>query len=672
MKNKFFKSIFPLIFIAIMMFSFTCKKKGNDSESQKESIKTSESEHSSEEHSSENEYYGEEKYVIKDGDAKYAIVISETATIAIINAAMELTNYVEQSTGVGMKTYRDSEEIPSKYKVISLGKTKQLKKADFSWDYELNGDGFYMWTKNDDLFIDSNYDRGVMYGVYEFLERFLGIKFLAFDYYHIPKNTEVVIYDMQITEIPTFRERDMFCAVDDQDTLSKLRYLDEYGFGANSKYGEGYYYENSANGGHSSMSVYLPKDRYYAEHPEWYSDSGAQVNPVSGLDENDNYTGDPNSGIYTTIQNVKTEIINNPTRKYFFIGQEDNSNYQCADVKASMARNGDSVTAVWMIYINTIAREIKAWADEVFPGREIKIGTFAYQWTIVPPVKEVVGADGKKTYVPINEKVVPPDNVFIKFAPLNACWYHDYKDDSCPTNKMYATYLKGWASICDSFQSWDYQTNYYNYLFWFPHYNSMKKNYETYQEYGFWRVLQQHSTGESSYYQNILDAYVGSKLMWDINLNTADLIKEFNYYYFGEEICGYVDKYVDLMETHFATLNVDDTVCQGTYDSIGSGACNASLYPIELLERGLKLIEDAIEKVKTLNITDEEKEALTIRLERVAVHPTYMILANFESYYDSELKYDFAKKFVKYGDDIGLRRVEEFHTYSEYKKTLGF
>lgn len=660
MKNKFLK-LLSFALVGVTLFSVgACKTTGENSSS----INPDSSFDSTGE-SLENEYSGEKKYVIQNGSANYCIVVPETASLAIKNAAQELNMYVEQSTGVSMKTYNDTDEIPDRYHVLSLGKTQQLANANFSFDYNLNGDGFYMWTKGDDLFIDSNYDRGIMNGVYEFLERFLDIKFISYDYYYVPQKSDVVIYDLEITEIPTFRERDVFCAVETEDWMSKLRYVDPYGYAAESKYGEGYEYEHCA-AGHSSVSWWLPKDRYYASHPEWYSDTGNQVNPCSGLDENDNYTGDINSGIYTTIQNIKSAIISNPQQKYFFVGQEDNGEYQCADVTESLKRNGNSMSAVWMIYINTIAKEIDAWVKENYPDREIKIGTFAYQWTMNPPVKEVNGE-----WIPINEKVVPPDNVYIQWTPMGACWYHAYMDDSCATNQMYAAYLEGWSSICDSFMVWDYQCNYSNYLFWFPHYGAMKKNYEAYQEAGFWRILQQHSTGESDYYQNILDAYIGSKLMWDINLNVDDLIKEFNYYYY-EDVHEYVDQFVDLMETHYATLNANNTVCLGMYDNVGSGSCQASLWPITLLEKGLSLIETAMDEVNKSNRTEVEKAEMTKRLVRVIVHPLYMILANFESYYDSELKYDFAQKFVYYAEMINTRRISEGQMFEDYKESLGF
>lgn len=604
-------------------------------------------------------------YVIKDGRTNYCIVIPEKSSVSMTYAKNQLSDYLYQVTGVKLNAYYDNQELPQNYNYISLGKTKYLAQEDFGFDYKLNGDGFYIYTSGDNIYIEAGVERGILYGVYEFLERFAGIKFVAEDYYYIPSKSEVFVGDLRIKEVPDFKERDAFCAITSgSEFFSKMRLIDPYGY-SSEKYGENYKtLWNSM--GHTVISKYLPKTEYRDQHPDWYSDSGNQVNPTSGLDDNDNYTGDTESGIYAMIQAVKREIINNPTQKYFFLGQEDHEGYQCEGFTKSYERNGRSTTAVWMIYINTIAKEIDRWVKETYPEREIYIGTFAYQWTLIPPVKEEGG-----NIVPINDKVVAPDNVFVMIAPISACYYHDYLDPTCKTNEIIAKYLEGWSKISNSFIVWDYQCNFKHYLNWFPHYNSMKENYKTYLKYGFWRIQQQNSTGEMAYYQDKLDVYVTSKLMWNTDRNVEDLIKEFNYYYFGEA-AEYVDAFVDLLNTRY-TIAHNGQACLGVYDVSNAPSTSYQTYPLSVLSKALGYIRQGMEKIQnSTKLTAEEKEIYTDHLARVIVQPMYMILMNFNNYYDPDLKYDFAREFCYWGDRIGLRYVYEGGLWTDYKASLGF
>ena len=663
--NKIVKKTISVLLVLSFLFGFAgCRKKPNNDSS---SADTSASESGEEIIRDDGvDYSGEKTYIVKSGNTDYVIVTPAASDMCETYSGQVLQDYIEKSTGVTLKRYNDGDEIPSDKKIISIGKTSYLNNAGFDFDYDLNGDGFYIYTKNNNVFIEAGMKRGLLFGVYEFLERFAGVKFLSDTFEYVPESNELYIYDLTIKSVPTFSQRDMFCAVETSDEFSKMRFLDPYGYSA-AKYGENFY-DVWNTFGHSVITSYLQTEIYFAEHRDWYSDQGFQLNACSGFDDNDNYTGDVNSATYMLIQLVKQRIAANPGQKYFFLGQEDTGRFPCDAVNKSMKRNGDLMSAVWMIFINAIAKEIEQWVNVNYPGREVYIGTFAYKETLAPPVKEVNGQ-----YVPINEKVVPNGNVFIMFAPLgDTCWYHSYDDDRCDRNRVYNEYLKGWAAICDNFVVWDYQCNFNNYLFWFPHYRAMKANYETYREYGFWSLTQQNSTGESSYYQQRLDVYLGSKLMWDLDrYNVSDLIKEFNYYYFGPT-AHYVDEFVDIMDTNYDIHNSNGKSTHlGMYESAGIGSANAELYSLALLEKAIGLIKTAMAENENADLPSDLKKAYHKHLAEVIVQPMFMVLRNFENYYDASLKYDFAREFCEYGDLIGLRNVGEGGSYNDYKASLG-
>jgi len=92
--------------------------------------------------------------------------------------------------------------------IISIGHTAALKNAGITLDYEaLNGDGFVLKTQGEKLFIAGAIDRGTLYGVYDFLEKICSVRFYDINYEVVPKQSEVPLYEMDVTEIPSFEYR---------------------------------------------------------------------------------------------------------------------------------------------------------------------------------------------------------------------------------------------------------------------------------------------------------------------------------------------------------------------------------------------------------------------------------------------------------------------------------
>ena len=611
--------------------------------------------------------YTKELHFVTDGVANYVVVLPQSANEAETFAAKELAEYTSKVSSASLKIYFDDQELPADKNYISIGKTKQLEAENFNWDYQLNGDGFYMYSSDKNIFIDGAAARSKLYGVYEFIERFLGVKFVAEDYYYIPTNEDIVAYEMEMKSVPTFTVRDMFCAVSEKDFFSKCRFVDEYGY-TNNKYGEDANDVWIAGCGHNQVGVFLPMDKYQSDHPEWYSNRGYNLCWTNGLDENFKYDPNKDSNINAILSQIKDKLRANTSIYLAGIFQEDNTNYcRCDRCYEAYELFGGFDSAVELLFINAIAEQVELFLEEEQPGREVLVGMFAYQGTLRAPVEE--NQDGE--WVAVDERVQPRKNVFIHYAPLSGdfCWYHGYEDQDCPSNAEPDGNLQQWGAITSNFTVWDYQTNFNNYLFWFPNFGAMKQNYQTYLKYNFKAIIQQNSTGESAYYQNKLHAYIGAKMMWDLSLNMSDVIKEFNYYYFGEVAAPYIDQFVDLMNTHYAVLNSNGKHTNlGMYDSHPS----ASNYPIALLEKALGCVEDAMDKVMASNkYTQEEKAEYYRHLESVIVQPLYMILFNFDSYYDISMKNAYAVKFCEAADNIGLKKVTEVKSYADYKKELG-
>ena len=203
------------------------------------------------------DFSSQKKYVVQNGVSQYQIVIPNEYTAAERYAAEELTSFIEQAYNVKLQTIVDVNATPSENaKYISIGDTSILDWCNFGVDYsKLNVEGFFIKTKGDMIVMDGANQHGTLYAVYDFLEKFVGIRFLSPDCTYIPETNELYVHTLNIEESPYFEFRDVMGAGGYNDTSfatrkrisSCWRQTESIN---DDKYGGGYgdYYVGSADG----------------------------------------------------------------------------------------------------------------------------------------------------------------------------------------------------------------------------------------------------------------------------------------------------------------------------------------------------------------------------------------------------------------------------------------
>ena len=164
---------------------------------------------------------------VKNGKSGYTVVIPAGAGECTRFAAEELCTFVRKCTGAELCVKEDSETVVSPF--FSIGNTVQYAAQDYLFDYgKLNNDGFIIKTDEDDIYLNAFIERGLLYGVYDFLEKFLGVRFIAQDTTVLPKTDSVAIPPLNIMEIPDFRMRGYleyytYMETADQDFAQRMR-----------------------------------------------------------------------------------------------------------------------------------------------------------------------------------------------------------------------------------------------------------------------------------------------------------------------------------------------------------------------------------------------------------------------------------------------------------------
>lgn len=251
---------------------------------------------------------GESVTLVENGAPRATIVIGAAASGAERFAARELQRYVRVASGA---------ELPIKESGVDRGGSRVLlgtpnshpdiarltAQAEGASDTPLSGPQAFVLKSTDDmLVIAGGGPAGVVYGVYDFLERTLGCVWFAPGDDVVPRRTTVTVEGLDAAAAPDLRLRASYAAfrgndVDQIDWLGKLKSSHVMGYIGLLKvraYGPGLEEERARNpdladdyvktlseaaglrGMHLAFVVhsywyFLPYEKYFAAHPEYYS-----------------------------------------------------------------------------------------------------------------------------------------------------------------------------------------------------------------------------------------------------------------------------------------------------------------------------------------------------------------------------------------------------------------
>jgi hypothetical protein len=125
--------------------------------------------------------------VAENGKARAVVITADDPTPVALLAAEELTMHVKKSAGVKLRVIAESETPASGLlNRIYIGASEAVKRGGVNTD-TLPPDAFVLRRRGNDLFIagkengdnyDSNGLNGTLFGVYEFLHRYVGVRWL--------------------------------------------------------------------------------------------------------------------------------------------------------------------------------------------------------------------------------------------------------------------------------------------------------------------------------------------------------------------------------------------------------------------------------------------------------------------------------------------------------------
>ena len=385
-----------------------------------------------------------------------------------------------------------------------------------SIDSSLEDDAFVITAvtsgENAGMTIVGGNERGVLYGVYKFLEELGGVRYFMPGLETVP-DSEIVISDGVVLEYtPYFESRRMNwnCVTYDAEWCNKQ------GINTNNADMSGKY------GGSWNYGPYF----VHTLGALTETGGGASTNPCLSLD-----SPEGQANFEKTIKNLRAALEADPTINIVSVSQNDKNVYcECEYCLASYAlyttnandKEAGGTAGNLLVFVNKVAEVL----EEDYP--DLIIDTLAYNYTQSAPVG-----------------IVPRDNVCIRLCSIRVCFMHPFTE--CPDAKgpngiawtrtaKFRTDFVDWGKICDRIFIWDYTTNFAYYIAPFCNFGSMRENMRFYHENGVRGMFPQGNSQSISGEFGELRAYLLAKLMWNPYMSEEEYnqhMNEFLQAYYG-------------------------------------------------------------------------------------------------------------------------------------------
>lgn len=457
------------------------------------------------------------------GKTQAQIVVAEDASPSTRYAAEELQRFLKEMSGAELPIVTDS--APVKKHEIILGKNAHLYPANVSIDFDALGkEGYILRTTNRHLIIAGGEPRGTLYGVYGLLEDHLGCRWFTPATNRIPKKVgifKIRALHEKVTPELEYREpftKDCF----DGDWCARNR-MNGNTASLTEKHGGKVTYFGFVH----TFNSLVPPEKYFAEHPEYFSMVKGQR-----IQDHTQLCCTNEEVVRIVIEEIKRWMREHPEATVFSVSQNDWGNYCECGKCAALAKQEDSQIAPVLSLVNRVAEAVK---DE-FPDKVID--TLAYQWTRKPP-----------------KTMRPAPNVIIRLCSIECCFAHSFEKCNHPDNKKFVKDVKGWATMCDRLWVWDYVTSFSHYLVPFPNLRVRDDNIRFLAKHNVTGIFEQDVYTTLNGELSPLSGYLNAKLLWNPHYDKDKAIKEFCRAVYGKAAKPIL-KYIDLIHDEVENRNI--------------------------------------------------------------------------------------------------------------------
>ncbi len=546
--------------------------------------------------------------LIRDGKAVSNIVVAKDAPAPVRFGASELGRFLRKiSEGEEVKV--SERETPSLYNVfVGTKKDEGLLKASGIDGNAVRENGFAITAGPKGLYIIGGDELGALYGCYEILKNYGGIRWLLpgddGEYFKVKKTISVpagstvrnpslplrlMDFNSCYVNRPYFLTREWEVRNGLQPTAS----LAPYAFPQNVAHLNELGTQIVVTGGHVLTPLLFggkypnqaEMDKLFAEHPEYFP----MINGKRIMLDGQKYqpcTSNPE--VLDRMTKSLLDIIqaHPDARGLIVIGNNDGSGWcECAECRKidppEEARLGRMSTRYWTL-VNTLAQRV--W--KVYPYA--RLGGWAYQNFWMPPLG-----------------IKPDKRLEVCLSFNNQCWRHAINDPDCSVNREFNKLYRQWKELGlivhnrDEIAADGAVGSCY-----LPSESVLYKNFKIYPELGlagsrfciippppdasFYRPEGEFQERNLNWFAMWQTNYMSAQFMYDISLDYDKVYEECNRLYYGKAWEGGMKEYRALLTKAF----LETPGCQGWGLGAPLGRCldQAGVHAklLELLDKAEK------------------------------------------------------------------------------------
>lgn len=430
------------------------------------------------------------------------IALPESATPSEKTAAAELRKFLQRLSGEEI-TIAVGAAPPSS---IRLGRTTETLAVFGLADWaELAPDEvLYRTTPDGTLWIAGEGTRGTLYAVYELLEREYGVRFFTADdeLVPIPEHFALPAPGTFVRYAPPFMQRAAaWQSIMEGSADFKAKTRTNAFTGLPDEWGG---YDQILLGVHTMDRLVGAENA--KEHPEWFALREGVRMPGP--------QGQPcltNRGLRTAMTAALLKRLREEGSHWRIVSlsQNDNGNFcQCESCEEFVTTHGNQ-TDLLLDFVNEVADAVAA----EFPG--VYVETLAYTYTRTPP-----------------RSVQPRPNVAIRYCTIEARSFFRIESDQ---NAALRDEILAWREVAPRMLFWNYLTAFTKYYLPHPNWSALAEDIRLFRDNGAISVFEQGALNACGRIADLGDlrAYVTSRLLWNPNLETPELIREFCDHYYG-------------------------------------------------------------------------------------------------------------------------------------------
>ncbi len=519
--------------------------------------------------------------------SKCRIIIPEKANVIEIQAAKVFQDYVQRISGAIIPI--ESDNTRPENNEILIGNVNRPELKDVPLD-KLGEDGLFIENTGKRLVISGGTKKGVLYGVYTFLEKYLGCRKYSSAVTYVPTQKTVILNSINDMEVPAFTYREDFYP-DAYDP----EYMDWHKL--DSHFGKPDTGNEWGSFVHTSDQLLSSKE-YGESHPEYFSFYDGKRHPgvVPSWDgkgvrpEAQLCLSNPDV-LEIICKSLQSEIEHNPQALYWSVSQNDNVNYcrdpldSALDVKYASFTPGSKMYGTHnheyspigmgsrLTFTNKVA--------ERFPDKIIS--TLAYQYTRVPP-----------------KGLIPRKNVNIMLcnieSPRNTTIENGDKD--------FVSDLEGWTRLTHNIILWDYVVQFSNLVSPFPNLYILQPNLQYLRDKGVQMIFEEGNPETGGEFAE-LRAYLIAKLLWNPDININNVMDDFLSGYYGKA-SGDIKEYINLLQNEMVRSGAKLSIYGSPAEEKGTFLSDSLITVYNKLfdqaEKAVSGSPDVLQRVKTARL----------------------------------------------------------------------